>query len=546
MSIASFFVSRMYKLPKARNRVIRHRNVDITMPDGVVLAGEHYAPAVTDRRPTLLLRHPYGLRSFGALAEVYAERGFHVIQQACRGTDRSGGDFDPLRHERDDGLATLEWIKAQDWFDGRLGVTGPSYLGYAQWAISDALPKHSAMSTKVTSAEFRSVVFPGGAFHLGLWLGWLQTIEGIRKSPAKFARSMASGAIEKKTAEAAARLPLIDADVLVTGHQVGFWRDWFENAIGNDAFWEPLDHTHRLGLRTPPNHFISGWYDFMLDQLLRDYETLVEAGHTPYLTVGPWTHVSNDLHGESIRQTLTWMHAHLEGKRAGLRHHPVRIYISGEERWREFDAYPPGPPTDQIWHVSANGVFSQRAAHVTPPDTYRYDPADPTPSLGGAMFAFSGAGPVDNAPLEARGDVLVYTSEPLVAPITVIGQPRMTLHARASLLYADYFVRLCDVSPDGKSTNICDGFIRVSPADPAMPDNIWKLKIRLHATAHQFGRGHRLRLLIASGAHPRYARNTGTGEPLGLATTLEVADMEIFHDPAHPSAIILPVYEFGD
>lgn len=546
MSVATFFLGRMYGLPRRRNRITRHKSIDVAMPDGIVLATEHYQPVGKGPFPTLLLRQPYGLRSFGLLAEAYAERGYHVIQQACRGTDRSGGTFDPLRNERADGLATLDWIKAQPWFDGRLGLTGPSYLGYAQWAICDALPRQSAMSTKVTSAEFRSVVFPGGAFHLGLWLGWVQTIEALRVNPMKFAGRMASGEIEKKTAEAAMHLPLIEADEVVTGHEVGFWRDWFENAIGNDAFWEPLDHTHRLGLRTPPNHFISGWYDFMLDQLLRDYETLVEAGQTPYLTVGPWTHVSNDLHGESIRQTLVWMDAHLRGDSAALRANPVRLYITGEERWREFPAYPPGPPADDIWHIGAGGAFSRRAAHQAPPDAYRYDPADPTPSVGGAMFAFTGAGPVDNAPLEARADVLTYTSEPLDAAITVIGQPRVTLHARSSLMHADYFVRLCDVDPAGKSINICDGFIRIGPTAPAMPDNIWNLKFKLHATAHRFGKGHRLRLLIASGAHPRYARNTGTDEPLGTAVTLEAADMEIFHSPEHPTAIILPVYDLRD
>lgn len=546
MSIGSLFVARMYRLPRRRNRVRKTGNIDVVMPDGIRLATEHYAPLVKDRRPTLLMRQPYGLRGFSTVAEIYAERGFHVVLQACRGTDRSGGEFDPLTSERSDGLATLEWIKQQPWFDGRLGVTGPSYLGYAQWAISDALPKISAMSTKVTSAEFQSVVFPHGAFHLGLWLSWLQTIEGIRRNPVGFASRMASGEIEKRTAAAALQLPLVDGDVRVVGHQVPFWRRWFAESVDNPAFWEPLDHTHRLGIRTPPNHFISGWYDFMLDQLLRDYETLVEAGQTPYLTVGPWFHVSNDMQGESIKQTLIWMRAQLMNERADLREKPVRIHITGENRWREFDAYPPGPANDQLWHIHEGGVLSQRAAHVTAPDRYRYDPADPTPNLGGAIFAFTGAGPVDNAPLEARRDVLTYTSEPLVSPLTIIGPVKATLFARASLIHADYFMRLCDVSPDGVSTNICDGFVRMGVSDPAMPENIWKLKIRLHATAHCFNRGHRLRLQISSGAHPRYARNTGTGEPIATGTGLEASDMEIFHDPEHPTTIILPTYEFRD
>ena len=150
---------------------------------------------------------------------------------------------------------------------------------------------------------------------------------------------------------------------------------------------------------------------------------------------------------------------------------------------------------------------------------------------------------MDQAPLEKRNDVLVYTSEPLFNDITVIGNVRATIYARASLPEADLFVKLCDVDEAGKSINICDGLVRKTAGDPAEPDDIWKLKIRLHATAHTFKRDHRLRLIVASGAHPRYARNYGTAENFGTATRLVPVDLEIFHDHDHPSAISLPVHE---
>ncbi|HHY49365.1 MAG TPA: CocE/NonD family hydrolase, partial [Alphaproteobacteria bacterium] len=338
-------------------------------------------------------------------------------------------------------------------------------------------------------------------------------------------------------------LPLIDADRRVTGHTVPFWQRWMREAVENDGFWEALDHTHRLGPRTPPNHFISGWYDFMIDQLLRDYETLVLCGQQPYLTVGPWFHVSPELQAESFRATLTWMDAHLRGDRSRLRDAPVRIFITGRNAWHEFLSFPPGAPDMQIWHLHPGNVLSQRPVKASPPDAYRYDPARPTPNLGGAIFSFTGAGPVDNAPLEAREDVLTYTSEPLFNAITIIGNVRVTLYARSSLPTADFFVRLCDVDERGVSINICDGFVRMTPAAPAMPENIWKINFRLHATAHTFERHHRLRVLVASGAHPRYARNMGTDEPLATATTLLASDIEIFHDPDHPTAIHLPVFE---
>ncbi len=543
MSIGSYFLARTARLPRARFRVRRTRNIRIAMRDGVGLAAELFEPRNGVRSPTILIRLPYGLNGFATVGEIYAERGYNTLIQACRGTAGSEGEFEPLRHEREDGLDTLAWIEAQPWFDGRLGLSGPSYLGYAQWAICDALPRRSAMAVKVTSAEFRSIVFPGGSFHLGLWLGWIQIIEGLRRHPLGMLRSMGSGGIERRTWRASMKLPLIDADRRATGRDVPFWKHWLADSIGNAEFWEPMDHTHRIGSRTPPTSFVSGWYDFMLDQLLRDYGTLVEAGGTARLTIGPWAHVSEELQLESIRDTLAWMNAELLGDRSGLHDKPVRIHVGGREEWHSFAAFPPGIPDMQIWHLHPERVLSQRPVRASEPDRYRYDPRRPTPNVGGAQFAFTGAGPVNQRTLEARQDVLVYTSEPLFSDITVIGNVQAMIYARASLPNADLFVKLCDVDEKGQSINICDGIIRKSSADPAVPDDVWRLDLRLHATAHTFRRDHRLRLIVTSGAHPRYARNTGTDEPFGTATTLMPMEMEIFHDPSRPSAIHLPVYE---
>jgi putative CocE/NonD family hydrolase len=221
----------------------------------------------------------------------------------------------------------------------------------------------------------------------------------------------------------------------------------------------------------------------------------------------------------------------------------VRIYVTGLEEWCDFGSYPPGEPDVQIWHLHPGKVLSPRPVQASPPDLYRYDPAKPTPNLGGAIFAFTAAGPLDNAPLERRQDVLTYTSEPLFTAVTIIGNVRVTLYARASLPNADFFVRLCDVDEAGRSINICDGLIRMTSGAPAMPDDIWKIGLKLHATAHTFRRNHRLRIMVASGAHPRYARNTGTDEPFATARTLIPVDIEIFHDPERPTAIHLPVFE---
>jgi putative CocE/NonD family hydrolase len=530
MGLASLYLAWVEDLPPRLNGVTKTRGISLTMDDGVILKTDHYAPRADGPHPTILMRLPYGRRGFSAICEAYAERGFHVVIQACRGTERSGGEFDPFANERADGLATLNWIKAQPWFDGRVGLTGPSYLGYAQWAISDALPPIAAMATKVTTSNFRPVVFPSGAFHLNLWLSWVQVIEGLRNRPLATAARMFSGDIERRTDRAAAVLPLVEADKVAVGHKVGFWRDWFEHAIGNDAFWAEIDHSDRISSTTPPVHFISGWYDFMVDPLLADYQRLVELGHTPYLTIGTWFHIAEELQRDNLRETLFWMRAKLLGDDSGLRKNPVRIHISGENNWYEFDRYPPGPPSPVNFSIAANRQLLDGTSAQEGGDTYRYDPNDPTPNLGGAIFAFTGAGAVDNAPLEARPDVLTYTGTPLLRPLTIIGQCHVRIHARASLPHCDFFVRLSDVNPDGVSTNICDGLLRVTPETPRNEDGSWSLTFPLHATAHSFLAGHRLRLLIASGAHPRYARNHGTSEPISTAQTLLANDIEIVRD----------------
>ena len=169
------------------------------------------------------------------------------------------------------------------------------------------------------------------------------------------------------------------------------------------------------------------------------------------------------------------------------------------------------------------------------PDRYRYDPADPTPAVGGVRGGRDG-GRVDNTALEARPDVLTYTTEPLEAPVEVIGEISAEIWFRSSLPRADVFVRLCDVGPRGRSRNVCDGLVSLTGTD-----QLTRAGVRLWPTAHRFGRGHRIRVQVSSGAFPRYARNPGTGEPHATATRLLPAHQAVYHDPAHPSAIILPV-----
>ena len=545
MSATTAILTRLFGLPSARNFVNGYYETDIVSAPGVSLKTRLYQPAEPGYYPTLIMRVPYGFIGFAPVAEVFAEQGFNCVIQACRGTDASTGEFDPLRHEREDGLATLKWIESQPWYDGRIGLTGPSYLGYAQWAISDALAARSAMATSVSSAQFESIVFPGGSFALQLWLSWLQIVEGLTAAPMTAGLQIMIGDIERQTLRAANQLPLINGDVEVVGHPVPFWRRWFDEAIDNPDFWAPLDQRQHITATSPPNHFVSGWYDFMLDELMSDYQRLVSLGQTPYLTVGNWHHISPELQIEAVRATVPWMRAKLENDASLLRALPVRIEISGGGGWREFGSFPPPGITRAGLYLHESGLLDSAVPEDGQPIAYTYDPAIPTPSVGGAYFAFSGAGGVDNRRLEARDDVVTFTTGTLTADVTVVGQPQATLFVSSSSANTDFFVRLCDVSPSGLSTNICDKILRIRPGEQQTDSRgVMKIEMTLHHCAHRFARGHKMRLQVSSGAHPRFARNLGTGEPIGSATRMVAQHQAVFVDTMHPSRIVLPLLDF--
>jgi uncharacterized protein len=189
------------------------------------------------------------------------------------------------------------------------------------------------------------------------------------------------------------------------------------------------------------------------------------------------------------------------------------------------------------------GLAPEASREPSLPATYRYDPLNPTPNVGGAMFAFIGAGAVDNAPREKRADVLTYTSAARSEPLTLIGHTAVTLFIRSDNPHLDLFVRLCDVNTRGQSLNICDGLIRLYPETPRDSDGIMRVELKLHATAYTFQPGHSVRLQVSSGAHPRFARNSGTSVPIGDATQFAAANVEVFQDGEHPSRMVLPTYE---
>jgi putative CocE/NonD family hydrolase len=554
------WIGRALHLPPAHYEVGLDTHLRIPMPDGISLEAEHYYPLAEGSFPTILIRTPYGLSTDNARLNTaisnfpvqrFVERGYHVLVQSVRGRFGSEGQWTPFFNEEADGRATLKWLEEQSWFNGSVGLFGSSYVGYTQWAIAADAPAYvKAMVPSITTANLPASMFPADhTLGLDTTGRWTLITLGPDYTPSawqQFWLMMPPGQ-DQYLAEAFQHLPLNEIDKLITGQPLAYFRDWLEHSTQADPHWTPVNYRRTFADIQLPMHLITGWYDLFTRYQLEDYQLLKAAGHRPYLTVGPTSHMSGSNFGTITQEGLAWFDAYLKNDPSHLRQHSVRIFVMGKNEWRELDDFPPPAQTARYFLQSQHGLSIDSPASVSAPDRYIYDPSNPTPALGGPLLSFA-AGPHDQRTLESRSDVLTYTTDPLPDDVEVIGTPRVELYVRSTLAHTDFVARLCDVYPDGRSINLCDGFVRHTPgqgeaqSDGApQTDGVLKITIELWPTANCFLRGHRLRLQVCSGGHPRWNRNLGTGEPLGTGTTLQGAEQTIYHDQAHPSVLHLPV-----
>ncbi|WP_432975728.1 CocE/NonD family hydrolase [Dactylosporangium sp. CA-233914] len=579
-------VGRLLKLPPAvTGRVRVTRAIPIRMRDGANLRADHYAPAVSADVPTVLVRTPYGRGApVSILCRAVAQRGFNVLIQSCRGTADSSGTFEPLLQEREDGLDTLEWLRRQPWYDGRLLTYGPSYVGFVQWALAaEAGDELKAMATIVTASDFGPPTYAGGAFSLDTVLTWSALLEAQRGPRLDNAVELLRG--QPRLQRGLSRVPMAEADRVTVGAEIEFFQRWLAEADPASPYWTQRGHAHRLPHVTAPVLMIGGWYDIFLPWQLADYTALRVAGQQPHLTIGPWHHGSAGLFQHSAAEAVAWFRAHTGGTEQ-VRDHPVRVHVGGADGWLELKDWPPPQSILQRWRLSAPetlipdpaadastvpggaagagtatgasqsadagglgiaragagaGVAIASAGDVVV-GSFVYDPKDPTPALGGPRLVGKIAGRRDNRTLEDRPDVLTFTSAPLTEPLDVVGPVSADIIVRATATtgsddaaapYFDVFVRLCEVDEQGRSWNICDGLARALP-DRA-PDT--PVHVELWPTAYRFAAGRRVRLQVSGGAHPRFSRNPGTGAPLGHEIELRKVRQEILA----PSFVTLPL-----
>jgi hypothetical protein len=332
----------------------------------------------------------------------------------------------------------------------------------------------------------------------------------------------------------------------VTGAPVAFWRDFTSHADPGDEFWAGTDHDHADLTRMPPVSMVTGWWDLFLPLQLRDFTAIQAAGGAAQLIVGPW------LHGEPAEvkaitgQDIAWLEHHLNGGPPPPGP-PVRVFLQQAATWLEFGQWPPPATVATAYYLRASGRLALDAEPGdAPPGTFVYDPADPTPSVGGPLLQPPGK-QVDNQAIEARPDVLTFTTDPLQASQDLVGPVSARIFVRTGRQHADLFVRLCDVDEKGVSRNIVDGVRRLNPHTvpaedvQAGGDRVLTVEVELFPTAYRIEAGHRIRVQVSGGAFPRFARNFGTAQPFATATSAVRCRFEVYHDSRHPACVLLPV-----
>lgn len=536
--------------PATNWRITETLDIPVRMRDGVDLLTDLYQPKGATGLPVLLIRTPYGRRQVGGLVERgFSQRGYQVVSQSCRGTFGSGGEYLPFQSDTEDGVDTLEWLETQPWYASQVVMFGLSYPGVSQWALVADAPEGMLSGLVIQNAASRvyDVFRPGGAVGFSTALNWayLQTFLQDGSSPIKLARALRKR--KKRVARGFAHLPITESDTTATGRPFDFFQQLLRNPAPTDPLWKSTDHSNTAHTVDTPIHLIGGWYDFFLDPQLNDYARLVRGGHRPHLTIGAWPHRPNfEGYRLGYGEAITWFKATTGADRSPPRSKPVRIQIIGNKDWRDFDEWPPPPSESRHLFIRSPGQLSlSPASEVEPPTTYIYDPADPTPAAGGAVLYGdkNRVGQVDNRALERRPDVITFTTDPLPDALYVIGVPLVRLFARTTAVTTDFFVRVCDVTPRGKSLNVADGFVRFPICDhDLVGDGTFVIEVHLSATACHFEKDHRIRLQVSSGAHPRVARNLGIEDLEAGLTDVQKASQQILHDLDHPSELVLPVF----
>lgn len=552
------------------------RRIDVRVPmrDGVELSTDLFLPRGAGRCPTVLLRSPYSNSTEQLIdkGRRLASHGYVCAIQDVRGRWDSAGQYYPFLNEADDGADTQEWLGIQDWSDGTVGTAGASYLGTTQWRSAPLRAGSlKCMVPRVICTDYHSgLLYPGGALQLNVAMTWGMRTHARTGQDIDF----------EHWSEAFRHLPLESVDK-AAGRDLPFWRDWIDHAAYDD-YWQAMDDTRRWDEITVPAFNMGGWYDLYANQTFTNFNGLRLHGGSNQarqskLIVGPWPHALAqstrtgdidfgegslvDLEAEELR----WFEYWLRGVDNGIQDEPaLHLFLMGANRWRDADEWPLADTDWQEWHLhsagSANsvlgdGVLSRESPGDEPVDEFAYDPAHPVQTQGGNNCCSPHIvpwGPYDQRNVEMRGDVLVYTGEPMEQDTEVTGPIELILYAATDGPDTDFTAKLVDVSPSGYAMNLCDGIRRgrflESRRTPRWltSGTVYEWVIEVGVTGHVFQAGHRIRLEVSSSNFPRFDRNLNTDAEYGRDTQMRIAHQSVHHSRAYPSRLRLPVIPSSD
>ena len=555
------------------------QGIEAKMRDGTILRADVYRPKAEGTFPVLLQRTPYnkdGSAGFGLKA---AERGFVVIVQDVRGRYTSDGEWYPFLHESNDGFDTVEWAAGLPYSNGKVGMFGGSYVGATQMLTAIAHPPHLAgICPVVTASNYHDGwTYQGGAFEQWFNESWTS---GLAQDTLNRSVQKHTNALTGMWTLPLTEYPLFDLPQAVsikepTNTLAPYFLDWLAHP-NYDDYWKRWSIEEHFSDIQVPMLTVAAWYDIFLGGSLRNYIGVKAHGGSEVARRGQRLLVMIGGHAGSGRKigdvdfgasaeieeddvTLNWYEYLFKGTAnqfAGPK--PVRLFVMGTNQWRDEDDWPLPRATEAKYFLHStgkanslhgDGTLSSAAPRSESADHYSYDPANPAPTVGGPLccdWEHLKPGPRDQRAVEAREDVLVYSTPALGQDLEVTGPVRVELFASSSAVDTDFTGKLVDVWPDGFAQNLTEGIVRAryreSQEKPTLmnPNQVYKFTLDLWATSNVIQKGHRLRLEISSSNFPRFDRNMNTGEDGSSARKGVPAANVIYHDTEHPSALIVP------
>ncbi len=512
---------------------IRHAE-KIIARDGIALATDIHLPAETGRFPVILARTPYNKDGVAGFARDGTRRGYAVVAQDTRGRFASEGENLPFHLDGPDGEDTVRWIARQPWCDGHIGTWGGSAGAITQFQLAlTGVEPLDAQFLIVGAPNLQEVVYTGGVFRKSLVEDWLRLT--------KFATNA---------------LPV------------------WESHPDYDDYWRARDASRKYREVNAPSVHIGGWWDIFAQPTIDAFNGYQTSGGraargNQKLIMGPWTHgVLSEKAGEltfpnaknppgETEDAWRWFDRWLKGTPNGADHDPaVRYYVVGDvsdpqapgNTWRTANHWPPFHVKPTPFYLLAGHHLSSHHGSTANTESlaYTYNPTNPVPTVGGIQLTLP-AGPMDQRKIEGREDVLIFSSDPLTAPLEVTGRVKARLWISSDAPDTDFFMRLCDVYPDGRSFNVCEGMLRArfrrGPDREQLlkPGEIVPLDIDAWSTSIIFNRDHRVRVQVTSSCAPGFDPNPNTGAPFRTGTETRAARNSIHIDGKHPSHVLLPV-----